>query len=361
MRSGLILFLLLAAAVSAKAAETQDIVSLFDGTSQEGKVDSPEEKKEDSGIFSFLNFGRMKKDAPKITVADEKRLSPFEQSVKLADGGDVNAQLLVAYSYLYGQNGAAVNYDKAFEYYAKAAMQNDSVGLNNLGSLYYSGVGVSRNTAKAAILFEKSASLGNAEAAVNLAFILISGNGVEKNPAEAMNLFEKASSSGNVSAQFMYGYAQYTGRLRAQNYAAAAPLIKKAADAGFDEAQYVVALMYINGLGFPQHYGNAVKYLRKAAEQGSVEAMMTLGDIYARGEKYKKDIYLAHIFFNLAAVRGAPTAAEKRSVLEEKMKIEEVLQAQTEAENFREKISEITSYIRQTFGTGIRAFVDEAK
>lgn len=360
MRLWLALFLLLGVS-RVEAAETENVVSLFEGTSQEGKIDSPEEKKEDSGIFSFLNFGKIKKDAPKITVADEKRLSPLEQSVKLADGGDVNAQLLVGYSYLYGQNGAKVDYDKAFEYYARAAMQNDNVGLNNLGSLYYSGIGVARNTAKAAILFEKAAALGNAEAAVNLGFILISGNGVEKNPAEAMNLFEKASSAENVPARFMYGYALYTGKLRAQNFAAAAPLIRKAADAGFDEAQYVVALMYINGLGFPQHYGNAVKYLRRAAEQGNVEAMMTLGDIYARGEKYKKDVYLAHIFFNLAAVRGAPKAAEKRSVLEEKMKIEEVLQAQTEAENFREKVSEMTSYIRQTFGGNIRSFIDEIR
>lgn len=360
MRVWLALFILLAIN-RVEAAETESVVSLFEGTSQEGKIDVPEEKKEDSGIFSFLNFGKIKTEAPKITVADEKRLSPFEQSVKLADGGDVNAQLLVGYSYLYGQNGAPVDYGKAFEYYAKAAMQNDGVGLNNLGSLYYSGVGVTRNTAKAAILFEKSAELGNAEAAVNLAFILISGNGVEKNAAEAMDLFEKAAAADNVSAHFMYGYALYTGKLRAQNFAGAAPHVRKAADAGFDEAQYVVALMYINGLGFPQHYGNAVKYLRKAAEQGNVEAMMTLGDIYARGEKYKKDIYLAHIFFNLAAVRGAPKAAEKRSVLEEKMKIEEVLQAQTEAENFREKVSEITSYIRQTFGTNIRSFIDEIK
>lgn len=250
MRVWLALFILLAIN-RVEAAETESVVSLFEGTSQEGKIDVPEEKKEDSGIFSFLNFGKIKTEAPKITVADEKRLSPFEQSVKLADGGDVNAQLLVGYSYLYGQNGASVDYGKAFEYYAKAAMQNDSVGLNNLGSLYYSGVGVTRNTAKAAILFEKSAELGNAEAAVNLAFILISGNGVEKNAAEAMDLFEKAAAADNVSAHFMYGYALYTGKLRAQNFAAAAPHVRKAADAGFDEAQYVVALMYINGLGFP--------------------------------------------------------------------------------------------------------------
>lgn len=62
---------------------------------------------------------------PKLNVAMEKRLSPLEQSVKLAEKGDVNAQLLLGYSYLYGENGAKVDYDKAFEYYAKAAMQTE--------------------------------------------------------------------------------------------------------------------------------------------------------------------------------------------------------------------------------------------
>lgn len=360
MRILLVLSLLLGVNV-AQAAETQDVVSLFDGTSQEGKIDAPQEQSEESSIFSFLNFKKPKKEEAKLNVADEKRLSPLEQSTKLADAGDVNAQLLLGYSYLYGQNGAEVDYTKAFEYYAKAAMQNDVVGLNNLGSLYYSGVGVTRNTAKAAILFEKAAELGNSEAAVNLGFILISGNGVEKNSAEAINLFETTAKTDNTAAQFMYGYALYSGKLRLQDFANAASLIKKSADAGFDEAQYVLALMYINGLGFPQNYGNAVKYLRKSAEQGNVDAMMMVGDIYARGEKYKKDVYLAHIFFNLAAVRGAPKASDKRNILEEKMKIEEVLQAQNEAEGFREKPSEFTSYLRKTFGTNVRSFIDEIK
>ncbi len=342
------------------AADDTAVMSLFDGTSEAGKVDSPSSDEDEGGIFSFLNFKKNKKETPaKLNVADEKRLSPLEQSLKLADGGDVNAQLLVGYSYLYGENGAAVDYDKAFEYYAKAAMQNDAVGLNNLGSLYYSGIGVARNTAKAAILFEKSANLGNPEAAVNLGFILISGNGVKKDAKLAMDYFEKAAAEKNPTAQFMLGYAYYTGKLRPQDYDAAAPLIKSAAAAGFDEAQYILALMYVNGLGFPQNYGNAVKNLKLSASQGRVEAMLMLGDILARGEKYAKDIYTAHIMFNLAAVRGAPDAPDRRNVLEEKMKIDEVLQAQTEAEKYTPKPSELSQYIRQTFGTNVRSYIEE--
>ena len=119
--------------------------------------------------------------------------------------------------------------------------------------------------------------------------------------------------------------------------------------------------MYINGQGFPQNYNNGVKNLRLAVSQGSVDAMMTLGDILARGTKYPKDIYTAHIMFNLAAVRGADGAAEQRNRLEEKMKIDEILQAQTEAERYSPKLSELSNYTRQTFGSNVRYYIDENK
>ena len=115
--------------------------------------------------------------------------------------------------------------------------------------------------------------------------------------------------------------------------------------------------IYINGRGFPQNYNNAVKYLRQAASQGSTEAMMSLASILVAGEKYNKDINFAHVLYNLAAVRGVASAPAKRQALETKMKIDEVLQAQQRAEMFKESPSEMTSYIRQTFGTNIRAFV----
>ncbi len=345
----------------AYAADESSVLSLFEGTPEAETATSTQTKEKKDSIFSFLNFKKPQKEGTNSNPTEKNTLSPLEQSMKLAAQGDVNAQLLLGYSYLYGENGAKVNYDKAFEYYAQAAMQNDSIGLNNLGSLYYSGIGVSRSPAKAAVLFEKAAKLGNAEAAVNLGFMLISGNGTKKNSSLAMDYFEKAAAAKNPTAEFMLGYAYYSGKLRPRDYDKAAPLIKDAAAAGFDEAQYVLAQMYMNGLGFPQNYGNAVKNLKQAVSQGSVEAMMLLGNTLALGEKYTKDIYTAHVMFNLAAVRGMPGAADRRSVLEEKMKIDEILQAQSEAERYTPKPSELSNYIRQTFGTNIRNYIDEVK
>ena len=50
-----------------------------------------------------------------------------------------------------------------------------------------------------------------------------------------------------------------------------------------------------------------------------------------------------------------------RAELESKMKIDEVLQAQAEAERFSPTPTEITKYINQTFGTNIRQYIDEAR
>lgn len=347
-----IMFMLALSAAPSFAGE-EAVISLFEGTPQETK--SVEPKAEEGGLFSFLGLRFPTKD----NSADAQKGLPttIEETIKLADSGNVQAQLLLGYSYLYGENGLKADYAKAFEYYGKAALQNDPAGLNNLGSLYYGGIGIARNPAKAAILFAKAAELGDSEAAVNLGFMYISGNGAEKNKLLALDYFEKAAAEGNIIAKFMTGYAYYIGAERPQNYAKAAPLIKAAADAGIDEAQVVLADIYINGRGFPQNYNNAVKYLRQAASQGKTEAMMTLADILTAGEKYNKDIDFAHVLYNLAAVRGETAAPAKRQLVESKMKINEVLQAQLRAENFQEKPSSLTSYIRQTFGTNIRGFI----
>ncbi len=343
------------------AADESSLLSLFAGTEAEKSFEETSQQNENSGFFSFLNFKKAPPEKAEVNVADKSRLTPLEQSAKLADKGDVNSQLLLGYSYLYGENGAVVDYEKSFEYYAKAALQNDPIGLNNLGSLYYSGVGVKRNSLKAAILFEKSANLGNADAAVNLGFILISGNGHASNPSLAMDYFETAANAGNPIAQYMLGYAHYKGKLRTKDYKKAAKLFKNAADAGIDDAQYILAQMYMEGYGVPQNYGNAVKYLRQSVVQGNSVSMFSLGEILAKGEKYKRDIYSAHVLFNLASVRDMPEASEQRAAVESKLKIEELLQAQSEAERYESKPTRITQYIRKTFGNNIAAYIDDVK
>lgn len=341
-----------------------DVVSISAAEAQSAKEQTTEVKAEpqaeDKGIFSFLNFWN-KDNKPQITdTSTTPQETLLQKLTRMADEGDLNAQLTLGYMYLYGDESAQVSQDyaQAFKYYEMASAQNDNVAINNLGSLYYNGIGTSRDIIKATQMFSKAAELGNTEAMVNLAFIYLSEQGDFYRPKEAIELFNKASVAKNPTADFMLGYAYYKGFMVEKNYLKAFELIKRAANTGYDEAMYVLSMMYMNGEGTPQNYGNGVKVLDLAVKQGNVPSMMELGYILANGEKYPKNIYKAHILFNIASVRGAEGAAERRDILRKNMKIEELLQAQSAAEAYKEQPSQLTLYIRQTFGDNVRQYID---
>lgn len=321
------------------------------------KAEKTKEPEEDKGIFSFLNFSFGKKK-PEVKVDAGPEETVLQKLTRMAGEGDVNSQLSLGYMYLYGEDGVGVDYNKAFEYYKMAADQNDNVAVNNLGSLYFSGIGTEADPQMAMNMFQKASDLGNNEATLNLAFLYLSGQGGEKDHRTAIRLLSKAAEAGNPTAEFMIGYAYYKGYLVEKNYIKAFNYIVDSANAGYDEALNILSELFINGYGTPKNYGNAVKALNKAVAQGNVEAMMSLGSILAIGEKYPQDIYTAHIMFNLAAVRGAEDAAEKRDTLETKLPIENLLQAQAAAEKFVEQPSELTVYIHKTFGPNIKAYLN---
>ncbi len=365
-RISLFLFGLLATTslAQAQAVLSLDGDSVVSSPAQQEQAKAPdvktntENKEKDKGIFSFLNFWDKKKK-PDVQIEAGSTETVLEKLTRMAGEGDVNAQLTLGYMYLYGEDGVEVNHKKAFEYYKMAAEQNDDVAVNNLGSLYYSGIGTKRNSLAAAQMFAKAANLGNVEATVNLAFIYLSGYGVSQNPEEAMKLFEVASKENNPTANFMMGYAHFKGYVVNKDLRLAFDLIRKSANAGYDDALYILSLMYMNGWGTPQNYGNAVRALNKAVDQGNVAAMMELGNILAVGQKYPRDIYKAHILFNIASVRGAEDADNRRNILEQNLEIEKLLQAQAEAEAYVEKPSELTVYIHRTFGDNIKKYIND--
>ena len=143
-----------------------------------------------------------------------------------------------------------------------------------------------------------------------------------------------------------------------KDYTKAAQLLKDAADAGFDEAQSIVAKIYLNGWGFPQNYTSGVNYMHKAVKQGDTGSMMLLADILAEGKKYTKDPLYAHTLYNIAAVKGVAGASEKRNEIESKLKIDEIMAAQRNAATYKEELSEMTSYIRNTYGRNIGSYLD---
>ena len=67
----------------------------------------------------------------------------------------------------------------------------------------------------------------------------------------------------------------------------------------------------------------------------------------------------AHALFNIAASEGNTKAAQIRDEIGARLKLELLLQAQTEAQSFKPAPSELTTYVRQTFGNNVRNYIDK--
>lgn len=326
----------------------------------ENKAQTKGTAKEGKGIMSFLGFSLFGDgDQEAVQPQQNETQEAFMQRMyKQAESGDVDALMNLGYMNLYGLNGVEINYRKAFEYYNLAAQSGDDVAVNNLGSLYYSGVGVRKDIDRAAELFAKASDLGNTEATLNLAVIYLSSKDSLGNTEAAVDLLKKAAEKGNPTGKYLLGYAYLKGVGVPQNNRKAVENIRYAADKNYDEAQYMLGYLYEHGLGVTQNYTNALRYYTRAANQGNVSAILTLGNIYASGNRVEADYHKAHVMFNLATYFGVPDADKKRDMLEEKLKITELLQAQTEAENFSPRPSDLTKYIRSTFGESLARYVD---
>lgn len=294
------------------------------------------------------------------TNSKTKKDLTLEELRQNALNGDTEAQLDLGYMYLYGVKGVKVDYAQALHFYQLAAEKKSAVALNNLGSLYFNGLGTKVDYKKAMEYFEQAAHLGSNDAAVNLAIIYLGADSKNKTKQDFDKVFYllNQAQKTNNSAKFLLGYAYYTGFFVERDYSKAFKLIKAAADAQYDEAQLVLADFYIDGLGTPKNYNRAIQYLDEAAQQGNPEALIRLADIYADGELYTKDIKKAYMLYNVASVLGIDEAAENRDELEKNLNINVLLQVQADAENYKFKPSDLTAFIRKTFGKSLRVYID---
>lgn len=284
----------------------------------------------------------------------------IEDLMARAKAGDENALLDLGYMYLYGTNGVNIDYKAALSYYQQAAELGSATAYNNLGSLYFNGIGTEADYKKAISYFDKAAQAGSSDAAVNLAIIYL--RDVDK--SDIPSTFKKVkdlllmAQEKNLTAKFLSGYAYKNGILFNKDMKKAFLLIKGAADEGYDEAQYILSEFYINGIATSKNYARAVEYLQKAAKQGHPLATMQLADVLSLGEIYPQDIKRAYILYNTAAGIGISGAAGKRDELETKLGIEDLLAAQAEAENIKQEPTEQTKFIRQTFGDSLKKYLD---
>ncbi len=258
-------------------------------------------------VFSHPSFAQ--------TNADEEH---FNARLNAALQGDTEAMCDAADCYFNGK-GAVQSYEKAVEWYEKAAEQGNARGEWRMGYCYYWGKGLSESNRKAVKWFEKSAAKGYAEGMNDLGIMYQAGHGVTQSYEKAFQWFWEAAEKGHLDSQHKIGYYYSNGYGVPKNYEKAVEWYKKAAERGYAPSQYNLGLRYERGEGVPQDYAKAAEWYEKAAVQGDKDAQNNLGWAYQNGRGVPQDYEKALEWYRKAAAQGEKKAKNNLANLEKKM------------------------------------------
>lgn len=176
-------------------------------------------------------------------------------------GGSAAAQGLLGYMYCLGL-GVAKDMDSAFQYFEAAAAQNDALGHNGLGYIYFHGTDARKpDKALALTHFNRSAHDGSADGMFNLASLYLTGQAVEQSFHTAVHWYTQAL------------------------------------DRGHTPAAYTLAVMHLNGVGTIRDCRIAVDLLKRVCERGEWTSRQ-LQEAY--GHKDSRPESAAWIFMLLA-------------------------------------------------------------
>ena len=127
--------------------------------------------------------------------------SEFEDTLKLAQQGDAEAQYLLGYMYDEG-SGTKENNAEAVKWYLKAANSGVAGAQYNLALMYENGEGIGKDIKNAIAWYTKSAIQGNAYAQYSLAYAYEAGEGVEKDIVESFKWYKESAIGGLSFSQF---------------------------------------------------------------------------------------------------------------------------------------------------------------
>ena len=197
------------------------------------------------------------------------------------------------------------DYATALKVLIPAAKAGNPEAQNLLGDAYDDGNGVAADTATALDWWEKAAAQEFSKALHNL------GYHYESRDAErARGYYERAIAQGNAGSMNNLGFLYEAGMLGAEpDYAAAAALYQQAVDAGNVLAMNNLGTLYIYSNGVEEDLDRALDLFRRAAETGDARGLANLGAMYGNGYGVGTDRLASMALSEMAARLGHPQAA----------------------------------------------------
>ena len=225
----------------------------------------------------------------------------IRQYLKLAENGDVEAQLHLAYLYETGI-GVPKDFGTALILFGRAAVAGDSEGQMGLGRMYALGRGVAQDYTAAAKWFRLAAEQGEPIAMRELGACYVDGLGVPVDYDKAHEWWQKAAALGNPTAMADLGTQYERGQGVVADVEVAIAWYERGIAAGSTQAPLNLGRWYVRGdRGIAVDVARGIALIRSAAEGGSAEAAHLLAGAFASGDKVKQDGVEALTWFIVAA------------------------------------------------------------
>lgn len=208
---------------------------------------------------------------------------------KAASAGNSYAQASLGWIYREGYGGISRNYQLAFDWYLKSAMQDYPNAQASVGWLYREGLGVERDHVKSLEFYRKAAENGDINAMGSLGYALQNGLGANVDFDEARRWYEKAVEKNDPYALSALAWLYREAKGVDLDYGRALDLYKRAADLG--DVTGMSSLGYMNqyGLGTPVNYAEALRWFEMAAAKNDAYSYASLGWMYREGVGVARD------------------------------------------------------------------------
>ena len=241
----------------------------------------------------------------------ETELQAYDWYVPAAEQGHIKASIGAAFN-SFAQSSEPLDYALSKGFLEMSDDELNADGLYWIGFMYYNGLGLEPDYDKAFEYFLKAADMNSVLAMNDAASLAYDGFVVKQDVGLALELYEKAAGLGDTGAMFSLGYCYYIAALDSEqpeeDFRQAFDWYSKAAELGDTDAMCQLAAMYQNGEGTEENPEQAFEWYSRAVELGDTHAMCMLGHMYRDGDWVEQDFDKAMNYFIDAAVNGNVSA-----------------------------------------------------
>lgn len=202
---------------------------------------------------------------------DRKVISSSEMNlfVQIATSGDTTVAAAIGKRYLLGIEGFRQDYRKAKHYLRLAANRNHAGALALLGYMYCLGLGTLQNLDTAYSYFVSASTQNDPLGHNGLGYIYFRGTTAQaRNLRLAFKHFNESAFGGSSDGMFNLASMFLTGTGTEQSFQKAVLWYTQALDRGHTPAAYSLAVMHLNGIGTVRDCDIAVNLLKKVCERG---------------------------------------------------------------------------------------------